>query len=79
LSLYRHESAFRRWQESLGGSAGLAGADLPGPVYQLQVVVETYAPLTGDEERQVRALLEGASRGLGEHWPEARAASPPGR
>jgi exosortase len=75
LSLYRHESAFRRWQERLGGAEGLAPADPPGPVYQLQVFVESYAPLTGDEERKVRELLEEVSRGLGRHGPEAQAAS----
>jgi exosortase len=62
LSLYRHDSALQRlW----GRAAGAAPpSDLPGPVLQLQLFVETHSALSADEEAEARAFFARARKEL---------------
>src|SRR5262249_46720478 len=50
LSVHRHESALRRWLGQLDGAGAAPRADPRGPVYQLQLFVESYAPLSRAEQ-----------------------------
>jgi hypothetical protein len=62
LSLYRHGAAMARWQRRLS----LLGADrAPGPteappVYQAQLFVETFTPLTPAEQEACRSFFHEA-------------------
>jgi exosortase len=78
LSLHRHASALRwlldRWQ----GASARPDDDPEGPVYQLQLFVESYAPLTPEEQGQARRLFEqGRSRLLRRCLPERAASGAP--
>jgi hypothetical protein len=54
----------RRWRSRWSGET-IAREDANGPVYQLQLFVETYTPLTGAEEDEARAFfLQGLSTTL---------------
>jgi exosortase len=62
LALQRHDSALRRlWGRAAGGAPP---SDSPGPVLQLQLLVETYSPLSGDEEAEARAFFARALKEL---------------
>jgi exosortase len=60
LSLHRHDSALRRWWRP----AEEARTDPPGPVYQAQLFVESYAPLSPADEGESRALFAHALAAL---------------
>jgi exosortase len=65
LSLYRQEAALHRWWSGLHGDMGLDRADPTGPVYQLQLFVESYSPLTPAEQSAAEALFLCGLRTLG--------------
>jgi hypothetical protein len=69
LSVYRHQSALRNWWQSLHGTPTPAVVDPPGPVYQLQLFVESYEPLTADEREQARMLFLKGFEKLRPHSP----------
>jgi exosortase len=73
LSLHRHQSILRRWWDRMHGVSEDSGSDPPGPVYQLQWFVESYAPLTAAEQAQARAAFLQGWKVLHRHW------FPPGR
>src|SRR5262249_3921409 len=54
LSLYRHDSALRR----LTGAEG-PPPDPPGPIYQVQLFIESHAPLTAGDQADAQALFLG--------------------
>jgi exosortase len=62
LSLHRYENILRKWWP--GADAGRAEADPPGPIFQLQLVVETFTPLTSAEKAQAETLFLQAMRTL---------------
>jgi exosortase len=53
LSLHRHDSALRR----LTGTSGTSAGDPPGPIYQLQLFVESPSLLTPAEQAEARVLF----------------------
>jgi len=64
LAMSRHEAFLRRWRNRLSGEV-IAQEDAHGPVYQLQLFVETYTPLTEAEEDEAQAFfLQGLSTTL---------------
>ena len=72
LSLYRQEAALRRWLRLLQGGPDAAPPDPPGPVYQLQLFVESYAPLSASDQAAADALFLHALRSLRKQWrPDA--------
>jgi exosortase len=78
MSLYRHGSMAQRWrQRFLGGDA--APEDPPGPVYQVQLLVESAAPLTEADRKAVRELFAGLKRSVQEQWPGRAAEQRAGR
>src|SRR5207244_10553343 len=61
LAMSRREAFLRRWRNRLSGEV-IAQEDAHGPVYQLQLCVETYTPLTEAEEDEAQAFfLQGLS------------------
>ena len=60
LSLYRHESVLRQWGLTSGPKGEAAPTDPKPPVYQVQLFVESYAPLSGEQQAQARALFRTA-------------------
>jgi exosortase len=58
LSLFRHGAALARWQRRLVGQAP-EPAERP-PVYQAQLFVETFTPLTPAEQEAARAFFHEA-------------------
>jgi exosortase len=68
LSVHRHRSALRRWWQVLHETPTLSQEDPPGPVFQLQLFVESYTPLTAaDRDRARKLFFEGFQR-LGPKW-----------
>jgi exosortase len=57
LSVYRHRSTLRSWWQGLHGAPASTATDPPGPVYQLQLFVESYEPLTGEDQVRARMLF----------------------
>lgn len=57
LSLYRHDSALRQWLRPADEAMKI---DPPGPVYQAQLFVESFTPLSPDDEGESRALFAHA-------------------
>ncbi len=53
LSPHRHASALQKWM-SLGSE--VPRTDPPAPVYQFQVFVKTYRPLTAEDRKEVEVL-----------------------
>jgi exosortase len=66
LSVHRHESALRHFWERVSPTATPLGGDPPGPVYQLQLFVESYAPLSLPEQHAARELFLRARHDLRE-------------
>jgi exosortase len=65
----RHVSALQRyWHRFTGDTAPLPRS---GPVYQAQLFVETYAPLTWEEQVQLRHLFLDCVAALRRHWSQA--------
>jgi hypothetical protein len=61
LAVHRHEASLRRWQSRLTGDAVDLGEER-GPVYQFQLFVETYTPLSEAEQGEAQAFfLQGLS------------------
>jgi hypothetical protein len=59
LALYRHGTALERWRRRLHGEPPPAEEERP-PVYQAQLFVETYAPLTEEEQAEARDFFRRA-------------------
>jgi exosortase len=57
LSVHRHQSALRRWWQVMNGTPAPTPGDPPGPVYQLQLFVESYAPLAAADRDRARTLF----------------------
>jgi hypothetical protein len=64
LTLHRQASAVRRVWEKCINPMDAVKEDPPGPIYQLQLFVESYAPLSAEEEEQARHLFQAAAREL---------------
>jgi exosortase len=64
LTFHRQASALRRVWEKRSNPADPGKDDPPGPIYQLQLFVESYAPLSPADEEQVRHLFQAAAREL---------------
>src|SRR5262249_56836338 len=56
LAASRHGAALRRLLDRLGATADVEAEAPEGPVYQFQLFVESYAPLTPAEQAEARAL-----------------------
>jgi exosortase len=70
MSLYRHGSMARRWSERLFGTeASSAPCDPPGPVYQMQLLVESANPLSEADMADVRELFTGLVAEVRRQWP----------
>ena len=68
LSLTRQGQTVQRLWDRLQGAPATNSVDSPGPVYQLQLFVESYAPLNQAEQDQTRALFLQGWRRLSQHW-----------
>ena len=68
LSLYRQEAAVRRWLRRFQGGPDLPPSDPPGPVYQLQLFVESYSPLGAAEQVEAETLFLQGLRSLRGRW-----------
>jgi exosortase len=73
LSLYRHGSAWRHLLE-FGGQSD-EGADPEGPVYQFQLFLESYSPLTPAGQAEARDLFRQGVVALRRPLGEARASA----
>jgi exosortase len=62
LTWHRQAAAVRRLWRTSNGTADPGGDDPPGPVYQLQLFVESYGPLSARDEKQAEALFRAAVR-----------------
>jgi exosortase len=69
MSLYRHGSMARSWNERLFGAAASAACDPPGPVYQMQMLVESPSPLSEADMADVRELFTGLVAEVRRQWP----------
>ncbi len=78
LSLYRQEAALRRWLRRLQGDPGRAAADPSGPVYQLQLFVESYSPFGASGRAAAEALFLHGLRTLRKRWRPDEPPSAPG-
>jgi exosortase len=68
LSFSRHEQAWHRFQGRLTGLPADDSADPPGPVYQLQLFVESYAPLNELQRSQALELFLHSWQRLRHLW-----------
>ncbi len=57
LSLYRHGRTLERWQKRFYGTTNPNGVELP-PVYQVQLFVETFFPLSSQETELCRSFYQ---------------------
>jgi hypothetical protein len=73
-ALTRHTSALRRWWQRLGGEASAAADGPAPPIHQVQLFVETYAPLTAEERAQARRLSLDLVAALRRQWSGGAAA-----
>jgi exosortase len=76
-SLQRHESALLRIWDRLHGRTPPARTASPGPVYQVQLFVESVAPLSPAERAEAEAAFLQGVRALRERWsPKTQAQAP---
>jgi exosortase len=68
LSLHRHEQAWRRLEDRLTGTTADVSGDPSGSVYQLQVFVESFAPLQEQDLNQARELFVQSWERLHRYW-----------
>jgi hypothetical protein len=67
LALYRHEASLRRWRSRWNGEVvGLV--EEHGPVYQFQLFVETYTPLSEAEQGEAQAFFLQGLKTLRQQW-----------
>jgi exosortase len=73
LSLRRHDSVLQRlWTKTTGGAAP---SDPPGPILQLQVFVETFSPLSDEEETEAREFFAHALKNMSPAHTDVAAAA----
>jgi exosortase len=77
LSLFRHETVLRKWWGRLTGAPDPTPADPPGPVYQLQLFVESCSPLTPAAQKEAEAFFLQGRSALKRNWGRGPAAAPP--
>jgi exosortase len=70
LAIDRHETALRRLRNLASGTPETPPAEPAGPVYQLQLFCEGFAPPTPARQEQARALFAQGWRSLRQQWPE---------
>ncbi len=68
LSIYRQEAALKRWWYRLQGAPDPTPAEPAPPVYQLQLFVESYAPLSAAERAAAEAFFLEGRRTLRKQW-----------
>jgi hypothetical protein len=56
LSVHRHQSVLRRWWHVTHETSPIPQANPPAPIVQLQLFVESYAPLTAADRDRARML-----------------------
>ena len=55
LSMHRHDSILRQWSRKVTGET--VRTDPPGSVLQLQLFIESHAPLDSQEQADAQALF----------------------
>jgi hypothetical protein len=66
-TLQEHETTLRRLWDRLEGKPAPAAAPA-GPVYQFQLLVEGYQPLTAAERAQAETLFHEALKAMRQRW-----------
>jgi exosortase len=69
LSVHRHQSILRRWWDSLNGVSRSPAGDPPGPIYQVQLFIESYSPLSPAEKTKARNVFLEGTAALCKKWP----------
>jgi exosortase len=70
LAAGRHEGSLRRLWQLARGTPEPPLAEPVGPVYQLQLFCEGFAPPTPAEQQQTQALFLQSWMALRQHWPD---------
>jgi exosortase len=71
MTLTRHGSALQRLWERLSDASPSSRADPVGRIYQFQLFVESYVPLTEAQLGQARSLFLESIRHLRRNWAES--------
>jgi exosortase len=69
LPVARHEATLRRLGSLARGTPEPPTAEPEGPVYQLQLLCDGFAPPTPSQEQQAQALFVQSWTALRQHWP----------
>ena len=68
LSVYRQEAALRHWWYRLQGTPDPTPTEPAPPVYQLQLFVESYTPLSAADRAAAEAFFLEGRRMLRKQW-----------